>query len=205
MMGLIQSYMEALPQQPPHLYSGIVGRACLLFLASKVDHDVIELPSNWKPADFASHLRQRVFFKVSLRLSLELSASVYSPTSSSVWLRWCWFKFFNFRLNRIKCTGLFFSMVCLFCAPNGYSRYCSKNTFFFFIPKTFETLMITLWFIYDSAVRLSVRNLVVVGCSATCSVMCSAESVISLMCNLTARPLRQKPLSAAARPLLLAF
>lgn len=61
-MGLIQSYMEVLPQQPPHLYSGIVGRACLLFLASKVDHDVIELPSNWKPADFASHLRQRVFF-----------------------------------------------------------------------------------------------------------------------------------------------
>lgn len=61
-MGLIQSHMEVSPQQP-HLYSGIVGGACLLFLASKVDHDVIELPSNWEPADFASHLRQHFVFK----------------------------------------------------------------------------------------------------------------------------------------------
>lgn len=34
------------PQQSLQLYSGIVGGACLLFLASKVEHDVIELPSN---------------------------------------------------------------------------------------------------------------------------------------------------------------
>lgn len=61
-MGLIQSHMGVSPQQPPQLYSGIVGGADLLFLASKVDDDVIELPSNWEPADFASHLRQRFCF-----------------------------------------------------------------------------------------------------------------------------------------------
>lgn len=141
-MGLIQSYMEVLPQQPPHLYSGIVGRACLLFLASKVDHDVIELPSNWKPADFASHLRQRVFF-------LSFFAVVHRTFSLCLFShqQFCLAEMmltqvFNFRLNCIKCTGLFFSLVCLFCAPIDYSRYCSNNTFFS-PPKTFEILMIT--------------------------------------------------------------
>lgn len=51
--------MAVWPQQLPQLYSVIVGGAYLVFLASKVDHDVIELLSNWEPADVASHRRQR--------------------------------------------------------------------------------------------------------------------------------------------------
>lgn len=147
-MGLIQSYMEVLPQQPPHLYSGIVGRACLLFLASKVDHDVIELPSNWKPADFASHLRQGFFGCPSNFQPL----SILPP--AVVWLRWCWFKFLIsdwIALNVQACSFLWFAY---FVPPMVSPGTAARILFFFFLPKTFENLMITSWFIYDSAVRL---------------------------------------------------
>lgn len=66
-MGLIQFHIEMgsvapTPLCPPtnthtHPYSGIGCAACLLFLAPNVDHDVIELRSNWEPADFACHFQ----------------------------------------------------------------------------------------------------------------------------------------------------